>query len=707
MGSALSRSYYFDTVKIIRDIVHGYISLTRFDLELIDTIEFQRLKDIRQLTCQHVYPSARHTRFEHSLGVLELTRQIIKNINRNGVITKQAEPTQPVINSQLQFNAAVAALLHDVGHCPFSHLGEIEFDKEEVRERLCQAIWGNEQLRKSKEKEKQRISEKPEHQAAIEKNSLFQKVEKAKAKNIGAVHEQLSCIIILEKFSDKLSNLCAEAKDDNDGFPNGEGITIDYELILRSILGIEYDVSTVETMEENKAKNIIVRLINSPVFDMDKLDYIMRDSALTGIGTPSIDTQRLFKNTYLNDDYSLIFTSKAVPSLQNMIESRDSLYMYVYNHHVVVFSDFMNTYIMRRLSRNARDFLCLTHPQANDGQRKKLTEDMLISHLGLVPRCFIFSSKSVVDENRSDSDWVSLLNTIYISSIQYKYIENEEKLRSELVDTIYGECFDSDSSADIMERLKDAENDEEFCQLQNRILLALKLIHNYKKRTFLKPWWKTVFEFTSFMEHHFRDDRICELLCRSISNDGEYGLEASELRSQIAKHVIYLTQKLFDADGKNGLAEAFHEGDFFIIERSNRFFARETIGTLEIALKTNEILGLPADVQKLTAEYYTKNLTNLIPQKDYSTIYNKNSFYIFSKPLSRETVQERAKEIGQPPELLERRHYQTIEQIFAFVASEFMRQGEQKLVKMISEQNGEEQSKERMLELYQNQYQNY
>jgi len=74
--------------KIIRDLVHDYFNLTSFELELIDTIPFQRLKDIRQLTCQHVYPNARHTRFEHSLGVLELTKRIIRYINKNGFIDR-------------------------------------------------------------------------------------------------------------------------------------------------------------------------------------------------------------------------------------------------------------------------------------------------------------------------------------------------------------------------------------------------------------------------------------------------------------------------------------------------------------------------------------------------------------------------------------------------------------------------------------------
>lgn len=63
-------AYYFEPKKMFRDLAHRYVNLTEFELTLIDTISFQRLKDIRQLTCQEVYPSARHTRFEHSLGVL-------------------------------------------------------------------------------------------------------------------------------------------------------------------------------------------------------------------------------------------------------------------------------------------------------------------------------------------------------------------------------------------------------------------------------------------------------------------------------------------------------------------------------------------------------------------------------------------------------------------------------------------------------------
>ena len=50
--------------KIIRDVVHGYIKIDALTEKLINTYNFQRLKDIRQLTAQYVYPSATHNRFE-------------------------------------------------------------------------------------------------------------------------------------------------------------------------------------------------------------------------------------------------------------------------------------------------------------------------------------------------------------------------------------------------------------------------------------------------------------------------------------------------------------------------------------------------------------------------------------------------------------------------------------------------------------------
>ncbi len=633
MGKKLRKSYYFTPAKIVRDLVHEYVNLTRFDLKIIDTVSFQRLKDIRQLTCQYVYPAARHTRFEHSLGVLELTRKAINNLNKNGIIVNStAETSGPLLNENLQFNAAIAALLHDVGHCPFSHMGETEFDSEVVRDYLCESIKKCLNIEECKE--------------------LYDKISK-NAKGIGSVHEQLSCIVILENYYGILSVLGEEATNNEEACD----IETDFELIIRCILGIEYGISSYDKVPLNKQKNVIVRLINSSIFDMDKLDYIMRDSFFTGIGTPRIDTQRLFRNMYLNRNFSLVFTSKAVPALQNMIDSRDGLYMYVYNHHAVIFSDFLNNYIARRMSHNTEAFLSLVYPDINEERMKEELDYFQIFALGLVPKPYLFSTGAVVEGHRSDSDWLSLLSVIHT------YQKDSEAFFYEMLQDEIKEM-----GLDVEPLPEDVE------KLNKKIYNVLKLIKQLKTRAFLKPWWKTVFEFSNFIRQNFRDDIVRKQVGKLICNGGEFGLDAAEFRSQIAKHVIFITKKLAKENCKD-LAEPLSEGDFFVIQRSTRFFAPDTIEKLEIALKISEITGPPVDVEYKAQEYYLNTLTNIIPQKDYSSIYSKEGFYIFSASSQEGDDQKKKK------------HYKLIEQIFVFVVTELIERGEQEFIKAFQQQH--------------------
>jgi hypothetical protein len=91
----------------IKDSVHDHIEVTGVAEALLDTPAMQRLRRIRQLgTVSLVYPSANHTRFEHSLGVYHLASEALDHL---GVGGRTAERVR------------AAALLHDVGHTPFSH----------------------------------------------------------------------------------------------------------------------------------------------------------------------------------------------------------------------------------------------------------------------------------------------------------------------------------------------------------------------------------------------------------------------------------------------------------------------------------------------------------------------------------------------------------------------------------------------------------
>jgi len=95
--------------KIIRDPVHGYIGITEEEKKIIDTPVMQRLRRIKQLATTYLtYPGALHTRFEHSLGTMYIADKIAQRL--------KLDEKRKIIR--------FAALLHDVGHGPFSHVSE-------------------------------------------------------------------------------------------------------------------------------------------------------------------------------------------------------------------------------------------------------------------------------------------------------------------------------------------------------------------------------------------------------------------------------------------------------------------------------------------------------------------------------------------------------------------------------------------------------
>lgn len=99
----------------IRDPIHGYIYATELEREIIDTATFQRLRRIRQLAgCHLVYPGGQHSRFEHVIGCMYLAGRV-----GNVLSGKKLGLTEDDVQK-----LRVSALLHDVGHGPFSHMFE-------------------------------------------------------------------------------------------------------------------------------------------------------------------------------------------------------------------------------------------------------------------------------------------------------------------------------------------------------------------------------------------------------------------------------------------------------------------------------------------------------------------------------------------------------------------------------------------------------
>src|ERR1700712_3578461 len=101
-------------MEILRDPLWNNIRLDQLALALLETPVFQRLRYVRQLGHAFlVYPGATHSRFEHALGAYHLAGVALRLLDESGQL-KWVDPDEPAV-------VRAAALLHDVGHYPFSH----------------------------------------------------------------------------------------------------------------------------------------------------------------------------------------------------------------------------------------------------------------------------------------------------------------------------------------------------------------------------------------------------------------------------------------------------------------------------------------------------------------------------------------------------------------------------------------------------------
>ncbi len=118
----------------IRDPIHGLIKLNDLEREVINAPAFQRLRRIRQLALtDYVYPGAMHTRFEHSIGVMHLASRLFDRLANDErsreILRNEFKVNDDDFERRKQF-VRLSALLHDVGHGPFSHAAEELFPRK-------------------------------------------------------------------------------------------------------------------------------------------------------------------------------------------------------------------------------------------------------------------------------------------------------------------------------------------------------------------------------------------------------------------------------------------------------------------------------------------------------------------------------------------------------------------------------------------------
>lgn len=259
--------------KIIRDSIHGDIGLSRAEVNVIDTPAFQRLRRIKQLGVTYlVYPSANHTRFEHSLGALYLASRISQTLE---------------LEEEKQKTLRIAALLHDIGHGPLSHTTEELLDMHTNSSHEDVAV----EIIKSRE-----IGEILEnHDISSEEVLSLLSRSKAKKKSL-----PLSSLISGDIDVDRMDYLVRDAYHTGVGY----GI-IDLDRLVNTIKIVEGEV-VIDHRGIKAAEGLLVaRFLMTPTVYLHKTSRIA-DAMFLRAMTRAIEEKKLnIKELHKMDDYDI------------------------------------------------------------------------------------------------------------------------------------------------------------------------------------------------------------------------------------------------------------------------------------------------------------------------------------------------------------------------------------------------------------------
>ena len=212
--------------KFIRDSVYGDITINDFEVQIMDMPQFQRLRRIKQLGLINlIYPGATHTRFEHCVGTMNLGSKLAEELCLD--------------QYEIELIRA-SALLHDIGHGPFSHVSEGV---------------------------------------------------------LSVPHEELTNYVVTKTS-------------------------------MKDLLEEKFDVNKIVDIVNGNGK--LGQIVSSEL-DVDRMDYLLRDSHNTGVSYGIIDYERIISNLTLNKGLTLDI--KGVQAAEGALVSRYFMYPSVYQHH--------------------------------------------------------------------------------------------------------------------------------------------------------------------------------------------------------------------------------------------------------------------------------------------------------------------------------------------------------------------------------------
>ncbi|MBI5723274.1 MAG: HD domain-containing protein [Planctomycetes bacterium] len=264
--------------RLVVDPIHGDIHLKNQEWDIVDTLAFQRLRGIKQLGMGHVtYPSATHTRFAHSLGTLSIMARILKEAGKSLKLSNEE-----------QENLRMAALLHDIGHYPYSHLME-----------------------------------------KVDKVTLIE--DEVKKNNYDGKSEY---------------QLCCEYPEHG---PLGKEIVTKQQEIVRVIGSLDRASKIGDIFSKATTEN--TKLVHSSL-DMDRLDYLLRDSRTAGVPYGEVDINYLLNSLRVSKTGMVGVTKKALAAAEQFLLARFFMHKVVYYHKTTYAIEEACRQLLRRIRDN-------------------------------------------------------------------------------------------------------------------------------------------------------------------------------------------------------------------------------------------------------------------------------------------------------------------------------------------------------------------
>ncbi|MDP3065465.1 MAG: hypothetical protein Q8N08_01905, partial [Methanobacteriaceae archaeon] len=196
-----------------------------------------------------------------------------------------------------------ACLLHDIGHAPMSHIGEFFFDGEEIKQEL--------------------------------------RTNGIKIETTTPLHEMMSVLIGITVFKDVLKEY-----------------NCDTDLFFRLITGRTLAMEGCSSSKNTPVKEALRSILNSP-FDVDKMDFVLRDSSSAGVPSLELDLERIINSAslvYDRDKLRLAFGKSGFSVVSTLVDNRNYMFSWIYGHHKVQFHNYVLTRYITKLKEIYPEF---------------------------------------------------------------------------------------------------------------------------------------------------------------------------------------------------------------------------------------------------------------------------------------------------------------------------------------------------------------